>query len=119
MSGRGFRVKGARLLCAAAASALLPAPLLAQVASPPPDPAELDPNAPLEPMPDLGVAWPELNAKVTVPPPTAPATRPRGRRTEAIVAGDMRYTVRVEGLGPVGHADELLRDFRGQSALEA
>ena len=30
---------------------------------PPIDPAELDPSAPLAPMPDLGVDWPDLNAK--------------------------------------------------------
>src|SRR5438105_9467785 len=119
MSGRGFRVTGARLLCAAAASALLPSPLLAQLASPPPEPAELDPNAPLAPMSDLGVAWPDLNAKDTVPSPTAPAATQSKGRQAAITSGDMRYTVQVEGLGSVGNAVQLLHDFRAQSALEA
>jgi translocation and assembly module TamA len=119
MSGRGFKVTGARLLCAAAASALFPVPLLAQVAPPPPNPAELDPNAPLEPMPDLGVAWPGLNAKDTAPPSTTPAAPQRKGRTAAVSSGDMRYTVQVEGLAPVGNAEELLHDFRAQSALEA
>ena len=31
----------------------------------------------------------------------------------------MRYTVQVEGLGAIGNADALLRDFRQQSTLEA
>jgi translocation and assembly module TamA len=119
MSGRGFKVTGARLLGAAAASALFPVPLLAQIVPPPPDPAELDPNAPLEPMPDLGVAWPGLNAKDTAPPSATPAAPQRKGRTAAVTTGDMRYTVQVEGLAPVGNAEELLRDFRAQSALEA
>jgi translocation and assembly module TamA len=119
MSGRGFKVTGARLLCAAAASALFPVPLLAQVAPPPPNPAELDPNAPLEPLPDLGVAWPGLNAKDTASRSTTPAAPQRKGRTPAVTTGDMRYAVQVEGLAPVGNAEELLHDFRAQSALEA
>jgi translocation and assembly module TamA len=83
---------------------------------PPPDPAELDPNAPLAPLPDLGVAWPQLDAKETAPPPLAPNT-PRGRTVQ--VAGDMRYTVQVEGLGSVSDSEELLRAFQQQSALHA
>ncbi|MFL6721739.1 MAG: autotransporter assembly complex protein TamA [Sphingomonas sp.] len=123
MSGRGFKVAGAPLWCAAAASALLPGPLLAQAAPPPSpsDPAELDPNAPLAPLPDLGVAWPELNARDTAQPPPA-ATTVKGRKqaaTSADATGDIRYTVRVEGLGAVGNAAELLSQFRQQSTLEA
>jgi translocation and assembly module TamA len=83
---------------------------------PPPDPAELDPNAPLAPLPDLGVAWPQLDAKETAPPPVAPSA-PRGRTVQ--VAGDMRYTVQVEGLGSVSDSEELLRAFQQQSALHA
>ena len=128
MDGWGFQVSGARWWCAAAASAsaLLPGPLLAQTvpaptpvpAPPPPDAAELDPNAPLDPMPDLGVAWPDLNAKDTAPSP-APAVSQRKGRTAAPVSGNIRYTVQVEGLASVSDAEELLRAFRQQSALEA
>ena len=121
MEGRGFWVTGARCCCAAVASALLPAPLLAQTAPPsppsPPDAAELDPNAPLAPLPDLGVAWPDLNAKDTAAPP-APASKPVGR-VSLPASGDMRYTVQVEGLGALGGSEELLRAFRQQSALDA
>jgi translocation and assembly module TamA len=98
---------------------LLSGPALAQAVTPvppPPDPAELDPNAPLDPMPDLGVAWPELNARDTASPP-APATAQQKRRIP--VAGDMRYVVAVEGLGSIGNAEGLLRAFRQQSALDA
>src|SRR5258708_7061303 len=123
MDGWGFRVTRARLWCAAAAaSAICPAPSLAQAAPPAPlppaDPAVLDPNAPLDPMPNLGVAWPELNAKDTAAP-AAPTVSQRKGRTPAPVSGDIRYTVTVEGLAPVSDAAELLRAFRQQSALEA
>ncbi|MFL6764509.1 MAG: outer membrane protein assembly factor, partial [Sphingomicrobium sp.] len=120
MSGRGSRVGAARLLCAAASAAFVPTIALAQVAPappPPPNPAELDPNAPLAPLPDLGVAWPQLNATETVP--AAPTTAGRTKPTKAVPEGDIRYTVTVDGLGGVGNAEDLLRDFHKQSALEA
>ena len=69
-------------------------------------------------MPDLGIAWPELDAKETTPPPVTPTTTRKGRAV-ASAAGDIRYTVQVDGLGPVGDSEELLRTFRQQSALEA
>src|SRR5437868_2980971 len=122
MSGWGFRVTGPRWWCAAAASALLPGALLAQAvptpapASVPPDPAELNPNAPLAPLPDLGVAWPDLNARETAPPPAQATT---AKRQRAPVAGDLRYAVQVEGLVSVSDAEELLHVFRQQSSLEA
>jgi len=129
MVGRGFRLTAARLLCAAAAAALIVEPAHAQASpqpasqpppvSPPPDAAELDPNAPLAPLPDLGVAWPELNAKDTAPPPAAPVTAQRKDRTPAAETGDLRYSVQVEGVASVSGSEELLKSFRQQSALEA
>ena len=128
MSGRGSRVGAARLLCAAAAAAFA-FPAQAQTAPPAPtspsqDPAELDPSAPLDPLPDLGVAWPELNAKETAAP--LPAANPavgtkKKEATTAVAdaAGNIRYVVAVEGLASVGVAEELLHSFRQQSALEA
>jgi len=92
------------------AQAAPPAPL------PPSEPAELDPNAPLGPMPDLGVAWPMLDAKDTAAPPASAAAP---QRRPAPVAGDIHYAVEVEGLASVSDAAELLRAFRQQSALEA
>ena len=128
MVGRGFRLTAARLLCAAAAASLTAGMARAQVTpqpSPPtppvssaPDAAELDPNAPLAPLPDLGIAWPELNAKDTAPPAAAVAEQ-RNDRTQATELGDLRYTVRVEGLTSVSGSGELLSAFRQQSALEA
>ena len=129
MSGRGSRVRAARLLCAAAAAAFA-LPAHAQTSAPPPhatppqDPAELDPSAPLDPLPDLGIAWPELNAKETaLPPPAAiPATGTKKKEATTAVAdaaGNIRYTVAVEGLTSVGDPEALLQVFRQQSALEA
>jgi translocation and assembly module TamA len=123
MIGRGSRLGAARLLCAAAALAFVPTIAWAQAAPPPPpDPAELDPNAPLDPMPDLGVAWPELKASDTTPPPQAapaPSKRQAKNRQAEASGGDIRYTVQVEGLAAIGDAEDLLHDFRQQSALQA
>jgi translocation and assembly module TamA len=108
----------ARLLCAAAFPAFA-APALAQAPPPPPpDTADLDPNAPLDALPDLGVDWPDLNAKdATEPvPPTAAgqAATPADEN-----ASEVRYSLSIEGLEPIGNAEELLTEFRKQSALEA
>ncbi|MFL6731017.1 MAG: autotransporter assembly complex protein TamA [Sphingomicrobium sp.] len=124
MSGRGSRRCAARLLCAAAASALVPGLAAAQTTPAPPpstNPGELDPGAPLDPMPDLGVAWPDLNAgDVTPSAPVSPSTAEKAPQRQAgNGTGDIRYIVQVEGLAPIGGSEELLRAFRQQSALEA
>jgi translocation and assembly module TamA len=122
MSGWGFRVRAARLLCAAAAVAFAGAPALAQTApQPPPDPAELDPSAPLDAMPGLGVEWPDLKANETAPAPPATPASPQKKRTGNVAesGGNIRYSVQVDGLAPIGDAEGLLREFRKQSALEA
>ena len=129
MSGRGSRVGAARLLCAAAAAAFA-LPAHAQNAAPPAptsplqDPAELDPSAPLDSLPDLGVAWPELNPRETAAPPPAanPAVGTKKKEATTAVAdaaGNIRYAVQVAGLASVGAAEDLLHAFRQQSALEA
>jgi translocation and assembly module TamA len=116
----------ARLLCAAGCAALSAAPVLAQTApapppaSPPPQPGELDPNAPMAPMPDLGVDWPDLNAKDTnLPPQPAAPAQPARRAGTTVATGTIRYTVEVEGLASVADAEDLLKVFRQQSTLEA
>jgi translocation and assembly module TamA len=88
---------------------------------PPSEPGELDPNAPLAPMPDLGVDWPDLNAKDTVlpPEPTAPGAQQAAPAQQTEPAGALRYTVSVEGLSSIGNAEDLLHAFRQQSTLEA
>ena len=133
MTGRGSNAGAARLLCAAASAALAAAPAFGQTAPPPQqpqpiEPAELDPNAPLAPMPDLGVEWPDLNTKDTAAPAPAATAPPEGAAAEPTKSkkvaiedgtGDIRYTVAVEGLSAVGGAESLLTAFRQQSTLEA
>jgi len=128
MSGRGSRLYAARLLCAAAAVAL-PPPAFAQSApqppavpqAPPPDAAELDPNAPLAPLPELGIPWPDLKPSETAPPVAVTTTVKGKKQTQAVAesTGNIRYTVEVDGLGPIGDSEDLLKQFRTQSALEA
>lgn len=126
MTGRGSGIVAARLLCAAGCAALSAAPASGQSASvqqapPPVTEPELDPNAPMAPMPDLGVDWPDLNAKdTTLPPQTgAPATQPAATAPTTEATGTLRYAVQVEGLSAIGNAEDLLKAFRKQSMLEA
>ena len=103
MIGRGSLERAVRLLGAAAMVPLGCAPAFAQTAPPAaqpqpppssqapsqrqqPDAAELDPSAPLAPMPDLGVDWPDLNAKDS----NLPASAVPGPTTE--IASQLRYT---------------------------
>jgi len=116
-------VGAARLLCAAACAALAAAPAFGQAAPqpaapPPPNPpAELDPNAPLAAMPDLGVEWPDLNAKDTNLSPQAAAPAAPAQTMQA--TGTLRYAVEVDGLSAIGGSAELVDAFRKQSTLEA
>src|SRR5574338_1649240 len=122
MIGRGSEGWAARLLCAAASLAFLCGPASSQTVAPPspqpsgPDAAELDPSAPLDPMPDLGVAWPELNGKDTALP--APETQQAGSQTFGDGTGQVPYSWRIEGISSVGDEEGLLRAFRAESALE-
>src|SRR5689334_8863990 len=115
MSGRGSARRAACLQCAAALWVVAQSAALAQAPAPPPpaDPAELDPSAPLDPLPDLEVGWPDLNANDSSPAAAAAAAEP------AADVGEHNYALAIEGLRDVGAADELLKAFRQQSALEA
>lgn len=127
MSGRGKRARSAaaRLLCAAAATALGQSVLLAQTTPPPADPAELDPSAPLAPMPDLGVEWPDLKATdetIALAPEASPAQPTAAPTAEAVTdaeTGELKYSLAIEGLAAIGDSEDLLKAFRQQSALEA
>src|SRR3954451_20904382 len=114
MTGWGSRPRAARLLCAAATLPLGSTACIAQTtpAQPPPQPqtppdaAELDPSAPLAPLPDLGVEWPDLNARETTVPAPAPATTTAQQPDEG--ASEVRYTWTLEGLSNFGNAEDLL-----------
>lgn len=121
MIGRGSVGRAAWLLSAASAVALAPAPALAQ--TPPaapqqPDAAELDPSAPLAPMPDLGVEWPDLNAKDETLPATAGTAPTVSPQSSEDGTSQVRYAWTIEGIGSVGGAEDILKSFRAQSALE-
>jgi translocation and assembly module TamA len=118
-----MRAWGRRGLAACAVAALTcpHAPAFGQA----PGAAELDPTAPLDPLPDLGVDWPDMNI------PDDPPPLPEGGSEEpppdietlspfaAIDAADeRRYTVSVEGLQGVDGEQELLGAFEAQSALQ-
>lgn len=130
MTGWGSVGRAARLLCAAALLPSIIAPAIAQTAaaapqtpspqSPQPDAAELDPSAPLAPLPDLGVDWPDLNSKDTTGPvPTRPDTSAQATASLDEGGGQARYLWAIEGIAGVGNAEELFKSFRQKSALEA
>jgi translocation and assembly module TamA len=116
-----MRAWGKRGLAACAAAALTCpcAPAFAQT----PGSAELDPTAPLDPLPDLGVDWPDMNAP-DAPAPiedssvTTPETvevAPAGPEIDSAEA--RRYAVSIDGLQAVDGGPELVETFDTQSAL--
>jgi translocation and assembly module TamA len=91
-----------------------PAPPAQSTPAPTPAPAPtdqfLDPAAPMADLPDLGVAWPDLNA--------APQGQDQASVERAEVPQETRYTYHIDGLGD---ADSVLlqQRFQAGSALEA
>ena len=91
---------------------------------PPPDSADIDPSAPLDPMPDLGVAWPDMAAPDKIAPPPADAA---AVVAPANAAADVpgiensgtlrRYSVAFAGLNGVEDGDSVKKAFDAQSAL--
>jgi translocation and assembly module TamA len=109
-------------MCAAAAGWVLATPAFAQTEAPPPPPptvpgtAELDPSAPLAPMPDLGVEWPDLDRDGASPEPIASKTT-REAAVPDDAASELKYTLAVTGLDTLPDADLLIESFDKQSAL--
>lgn len=97
--------------CAAVAIACPHAPARSQT----PNSAELDPTAPLDPLPDLEVDWPDMNADTAGEPVSPDAPPPAEAPIDA--AGEHRYTVTVEGMQGVAGEAELVEAFDEQSAL--
>ncbi|HET6941266.1 MAG TPA: outer membrane protein assembly factor, partial [Sphingomicrobium sp.] len=84
--------------------------------------AELDPTAPLDPMPDIGVEWPDMNAPDAVPLPdeTTPpeSVEINASKPVTIDAAEVhRYTVALEGVEGVDDEPALIKAFDAQSAL--
>ena len=113
MRGRGGARPVARLLCAAATAALVSGTALAQQ----PDPADtvdVDPTEPLDPMPDLGVDWPDLNAAPLDELDEAPAAE---AQTTTDSAAERHYSIAIDGIERVGNAQALVEEFEKRSAL--
>jgi translocation and assembly module TamA len=110
-------------MCAAAVGSTFAAPAFAQSGPAPqqapvtvPGTAELDPSAPLAPMPDLGVDWPDLDRDGLAPEPIATdATRAPTVTTDA--SSELKYELAVTGLDTLPDRDVLLQAFGEQSAL--
>ena len=112
--------RGAFLLAAAACGLALPVPARAQQS--PADPAELDPSAPLDPMPDLGVDWPDMASPdpVIEPEPSDSAEATAGETASDNIedsAAARRYALRIEGLETVADSAELVERFDDKSVL--
>jgi len=71
----------------------------------------LDPDTPLDPLPDLGVDWPDLQAA-----PAEAAQPAAGATTDA--AADLRYDVRFEGLD-IEQIELVAAQFKALSTLRA
>ncbi|MBA3730368.1 MAG: hypothetical protein H0W92_06145, partial [Sphingomonas sp.] len=130
-TGSGAR----RVLGAGYAALAFAQPLLAQQSPPPPLPpllppsgAEIDPNAPLDAMPDLGVAWPDMVAPDPLPGrdeaplvPLAEGDAGPAARPDAVLVDDgvsaRRYGVTLAGLETIESGDAIRAAFDEQSAL--
>ena len=73
--------------------------------------APLDPSAPLAPLPDLGVEWPDMEAEAGEDIADTPDT------DIADATGERGYSVRIEGL-EAAPAEDLLAQFGALSTLE-
>ena len=120
-----MRVRGHRAGRIAAAAAGMGLALsqgaLAQQSTPqPPVPpgAEIDPAAPMEAMPEIGVDWPDLGRPDA---PVEPVVAADAEPAEPVQVEDdgtaRRYRVTLAGLDGVEAADTIRREFDRQSAL--
>jgi translocation and assembly module TamA len=113
-------------LAGSAGLALGTAPLCAQVTPQPTDPAELDPSAPLDPMPDLGVEWPDLNVPEPAPPPEVEGVAPEAvAQATAEAAAQVEdasasrsYRWAISGIGGLAEEEAIRESFEVASALE-
>jgi translocation and assembly module TamA len=74
--------------------------------------APLDPSAPLDPLPEMEVPWPDMEQQADDTIADAPNT------SRADAATERTYSVRIEGLGALAGEDFLER-FRSLSTLHA
>ena len=122
--GRVRRLAAIQWLTGCAALMLGTASPCAQ--TPAPDPSELDPSAPLDPMPELGIEWPDMNQPDAEPPPeieaiesetAAEVTEDAAERVEDATA-TRRYRWAVTGLDDVAQATVIRSAFDERSVLD-
>jgi translocation and assembly module TamA len=103
------------LACAAVGAFAHHAPAIAQSAGS----AELDPTAPLEPLPDLGVDWPDMNAPDAMEPIRTPESQGNTQEQPLAidVGGERRYSVVIDGISGIADEAALFTAFEEQSAL--
>jgi len=114
-------------LASCAGLALGAAPLCAQGAPPPRAPTELDPSAPLAPMPDLGVEWPDLNQPEPELPPEIEGVAPEAaaEATEQAAEGvddasaTRNYRWSIEGIEALEAAEQIRAGFDERSTLKS
>ena len=125
MGRRAIRVLGAGCAVLGAGVPALAQP--AAVTPPPASGAEIDPNAPLDAMPDLGVEWPDLAAPDPAPlpeialPPLAGDVAAPDAQPDAVMVDDgvsaRRYSVTLAGIETIEGGTEVASDFEQQSTL--
>ena len=125
MGERGAsRAIALRWLMGGVGLALAASPVCAQVPSP--DPNELDPSAPLDPMPDLGVEWPDMNQPDPPPPPEVEGVAPEAAQdvTEETaervedIAATRPYRWTISGIESLPDAEAVRAGFDERSVLE-
>jgi hypothetical protein len=112
MIWRGEAREAARLLCAAAIAIAGQRPVM-------PNPrrsAELDPSAPLDALPDLGVEWPDMDANDGTPRP-APRRLLRSGSCQTVLQS-VPTRSRSKGVDQLGDAASCSKPFNTQSALQ-
>src|SRR3954462_2701872 len=112
-----FQVVAGRLFAAALpAAALLRCPVSVSAQQPAPQPQQQppvpDPSAPLDPMPDIGVPWPDLQQ-----PEAAKPLAPTPDAAIADAATERHYTVQIAGLDAAVE-EQIHAQFQQLSTLE-
>lgn len=118
MKARGRARFAAQMCCASLIALACQSPAPAQSTGS----AELDPTAPLDPLPDLGVEWPDMKGNpVQLPPdletPAPPTTTQAPPAMPMTADEERRYSVSIEGLSEVDDEPALVKAFDAQSAL--
>ena len=86
------------------------------------EPPTVDPTAPLDPMPDIGLDWPNLDVPEPADPEASPVDAKAVAQAQAATTSDsvteLRYSVTVEGLDDLPDATVLRTMFAANSALD-